>query len=86
MSRWVKKVIGKLIGDVQNAFVEGFYIVDGVLIANETMDFLKRTKMLSLIFKVDFEKFYDSLEWDFLLQIMRCMGFRSKWCKWVEAC
>lgn len=86
MAHRVKKVVGKLIGDVQNAFIEGRYILDGVLIANETMDFLKKTKKKSLIFKVDFEKAYDSLNWDFLSEIMRCMGFGSKWCKWVEAC
>ena len=52
----VKKVIGKIIGEVQNAFIEGRYILDGVLIANETMEFLKRKKMKGLIFKVDFEE------------------------------
>ena len=39
-----------------------------------------------MVFKVDFEKAYDSIEWDFLLDIMKEMGFDRKWVKWIKAC
>nr|GEY73959.1 putative RNA-directed DNA polymerase, eukaryota, reverse transcriptase zinc-binding domain protein [Tanacetum cinerariifolium] len=56
----VKRVASSMVGEVQNAFIKGRYILDGVLIANETMDFLREKKEKGLIFKVDFEKAYDS--------------------------
>ncbi|GKD13483.1 reverse transcriptase domain, reverse transcriptase zinc-binding domain protein [Tanacetum coccineum] len=31
-----------------------------------------------------FEKAYNSLNWEYLLEIMRLMGFGDKWCKWIE--
>ncbi|GKA53023.1 RNA-directed DNA polymerase, eukaryota [Tanacetum coccineum] len=74
----IKKVVGNVVGDVQNAFIKGRYILDGVLIANETMEFLKKRRERGLIFKVDFEKAYDSINWKFLLNIMRRMGFGVK--------
>nr|GFA29086.1 RNA-directed DNA polymerase, eukaryota, reverse transcriptase zinc-binding domain protein [Tanacetum cinerariifolium] len=27
---------------------------------------------------------YNSLDWEYLLEIMRLMGFGDKWCKWIE--
>ncbi|GJS28095.1 putative RNA-directed DNA polymerase, eukaryota, reverse transcriptase zinc-binding domain protein [Tanacetum coccineum] len=45
-----------------------------------------KKKIKGLIFKVDFEKAYDSIEWGYLIEIMERMGFGVKWCKWVTAC
>lgn len=86
LSERFKRVVGNVVGEVQNAFIKGRYILDGVLIANETMDFLKKKKEKGLIFKVNFEKAYDSINWRFLLGIMRRMGFGNKWIKWVDTC
>ncbi|GKC37122.1 reverse transcriptase domain-containing protein [Tanacetum coccineum] len=71
----VKRVVNKVVGDAQNAFNKGRYILDDILVANETMDYLRKTQGKGLIFKVDFEKAYDSLNWRFLLDIMEKMGF-----------
>ncbi|GJR70222.1 reverse transcriptase domain, reverse transcriptase zinc-binding domain protein [Tanacetum coccineum] len=64
----------------------GRYILDGVLIANETMEFLKKKKEKGLIFKVDFQKAFDNINWRFLINIMERMGFGEKWRKLVEIC
>ncbi|GJS96023.1 reverse transcriptase domain, reverse transcriptase zinc-binding domain protein [Tanacetum coccineum] len=82
----VKRVAGNVVREVQNAFIKGRYILDGVLIANETMEFLKKKKEKGLVFKVDFEKAYDSINWIFILDLMKRMGFGEKLCKWVEIC
>nr|GFA10094.1 cysteine-rich receptor-like protein kinase [Tanacetum cinerariifolium] len=81
-----KKVVGKVVGDVQNEFIKGRYILNGVLIANEVVDHMRRTRCKSLIFKVDFEKAYDSLNWRFLSDMMGKMRFENKCCSWIECC
>lgn len=53
---------------------------------NETVDFMKRKKEKGLIFKVDFEKAYDSLNWGFLDEVLGKMGLGSKWRHWMSAC
>lgn len=78
--------MNKLVGEVQNAFIGGRYILDGVLIGNETISFLKKAKRKCLVFKVDFEKAYDCLNWNFLIGILKSMGFENKWYKWIESC
>ncbi|GJZ47895.1 putative RNA-directed DNA polymerase, eukaryota, reverse transcriptase zinc-binding domain protein [Tanacetum coccineum] len=76
-SKRVKKAMGNVVGDVQNAFIKGRFILDGVLIANKTVDYLKKNRSKGLIFKVDFEKAYDSLNWRFLIDKMNKMGLEK---------
>ena len=37
-----------------------------------------------MILKIDFEKAYDKVKWDFLQQTLRMKGFDPKWCEWVK--
>jgi hypothetical protein len=68
----------------QSAFLPGRYILEGVVVLHETIHELKRKKQNGLILKLDFEKAYDKVNWDFLQQVLRMRGFPSLWCQWVE--
>jgi len=47
------------------------------------MNYIK--KQDGIIFKIYFEKAYDKVKWDFLLQTLRMKGFSKTWCKLVHA-
>ncbi|GJX92097.1 RNA-directed DNA polymerase, eukaryota [Tanacetum coccineum] len=49
-------------------------------------DIVSEKKQKSLIFKVDFEKAYDSVRWDFLEAVLKKFGFSNKWCNWIQFC
>jgi hypothetical protein len=36
--------------------------------------------------KLDMEKAFDSMEWGFLLEIMKLLGFSSIWINWIYQC
>jgi exonuclease III len=57
----LKKVLGKLISKIQTAFLPDRQILDGVLVVNELLDLAKRRKDNCLMFKVDFERAYDTV-------------------------
>ena len=78
LANGIKRVMGEIISQSQNAFVEGRQILDAVLIANEAVDSILRRKENGILCKLDIEKAYDHIRWDFLLQIMERMGFGSK--------
>nr|GEX69201.1 nucleotide-binding alpha-beta plait domain-containing protein [Tanacetum cinerariifolium] len=59
-------VLSDLINEVQYAFVADRQILDGPFILNEVHHWCRKKKKHVLIFKVDFEKAYDSVRWDFL--------------------
>ncbi|KAJ9538630.1 LOW QUALITY PROTEIN: hypothetical protein OSB04_031363 [Centaurea solstitialis] len=78
----LQKVIGSVIGEEQHAFIHGRW----VLIANELLSFVTKDKTKSFAFKVDYEKTYDCVCWEFLFDTMRSMGFGEKCIRWIRAC
>jgi hypothetical protein len=61
-------------------------LVEGVVVVNEVIDYAKKMGKDCLIFKVDFEKAYDSVDWDFLDYMLGRFGFSDKWRSWMKAC
>nr|GEX50889.1 RNA-directed DNA polymerase, eukaryota [Tanacetum cinerariifolium] len=61
-------------------------ILDGPFILNEVLQWCKPKKKQLLIFKVHFEKAYDSVRWDFLDDVLKKFGFGNKWCAWIQSC
>jgi len=75
LSKRLKAVLPGLIGDAQTAFVTGRQILDGALIANEVVHWLKRKKKSGVLLKLDFQKAFDSIDWDSLDVVLEEMGF-----------
>ena len=67
------QVIGSIVAEEQSTFVQKSQILDGILIANEVVDEASRSKKELLLFKVDFEKAYDSVDWGYLNAVMERM-------------
>ena len=86
LSKRLREALPALIGEAQTAFIKGRQILDGALIANETVQWLKRKKKPGILMKLDFEKAYDTLSWDSVDNVLREMGFGVKWRRWIEAC
>ena len=78
----IKKVMGKVITESSNAFVDGRHILDAVLIANKVVDSRLKNNERSVLCKSDIEKAYDHVNWKFLMAVLRKMGFGEKWKKW----
>lgn len=59
--------------------------MDGVLVLNEVVDYAKIVKRKCMLVKMDFEKAYDCISWDFLRSMLRKMDFGDRWCGWMKA-
>ena len=86
LARRLAAVMNFIISTSQSTFLKGRNLVDGVLVVNELVDYAKKAKKECLIFKVDFEKAYDSVDWGFLEYMMRRVGMCDKWVAWIKAC
>ena len=49
-----------------------------------TASILHRKRIPSALFKVDIAKAFDSVNWSFLLAILRHMGFPRRWINWIS--
>ena len=82
----MKGVLAKVISMSQNAFVEGWQIMDAVLVANEAIDSILKSNRGVILCKLDIEKAYDYVDWSFLLAVLEKMGFGERWCRWIKWC
>ena len=72
-----------VIGGNQTRFVKGRNILEGVVVLHEVIHELKTTKRKGIILKIDFEKAYDKVRWDFLEEVLTGKGFPPKWINWI---
>jgi hypothetical protein len=85
----LKMVLPHVISPNQSAFIPGRLITDNVMAAYETMHTM-HTSMWSKVgfmgIKLDMSKAYDRVEWGFLEEVMKKMGFPNRWINWVMEC
>lgn len=80
----LRSILPKLIDQCQFAFLKGRGLLEAVLLGNEVMSELKHQNLF--VIKVDITKAYGSVHWDYLLDVMKFMGFPSCWIGWIEVC
>ncbi|KAL5569671.1 hypothetical protein UlMin_026246, partial [Ulmus minor] len=82
----LREVLEETISMTQGAFVHNRQILDVVLVATEAVEDYRKRKKRGVIFKVDFEKAYDHVNWDFLDLVLEKKGFGVKWRTWMRGC
>ncbi|XP_010512944.1 PREDICTED: uncharacterized protein LOC104788863 [Camelina sativa] len=85
----LRKALPKLISETQSAFVARRLITDNILLAQENFHALRtnstcRSKFVAI--KTDMSKAYDRVEWLFLEQLLRKLGFDEKWISLLMCC
>ncbi|WOL05350.1 hypothetical protein Cni_G14078 [Canna indica] len=81
----LKPLMSNLIGDSQCAFLPGKSTHNCFMAANELIHHCKRSGTEGYLSKLDLAKAFDSVSWEFLLEILRKRGFPVMWVKWISS-
>ena len=90
--KWITKVLtrrldsiaDKLILPGQTAFMQDRNIMSGIMALHEVLHETKRKRVCGVILKLDFEKAYDKVCWNFLFKNLEMRRFCDTWCKWIK--
>ena len=85
----LKAILPHVISENQSVFQAGRVITDNILMAFETLHYMKhhqKGKSGFMALKLDMSKAYDWVEWIFLENIMKRMGFDVKWVNLIMEC
>jgi len=66
--------LAEVISTDQSAFIPTRYILDNILLLQETISWAKESKQDAILLKLDFKKAYDTVHLPFLFGILETMG------------
>ncbi|KAG7578919.1 Reverse transcriptase domain [Arabidopsis thaliana x Arabidopsis arenosa] len=84
----LKPVMSKLIGPAQASFIPGRVSTDNIVLVQEAVHSMRRKKGRKgwMLLKLDLEKAYDRIRWDFLEDTLRAAGFSEVWVTRIMQC
>lgn len=83
----LKKVLRSVISNTQSAFIPGRLLVENVLMATELVQgYNWKNISKRSILKVDLKKAFDSLNWDFILFILKALSFPDSFVNLIAQC
>jgi len=78
------KVAQRLVATNQSAFITGRYILESVVVAHEVVHSLHKIGEKGVILKLDYEKAYNKVSWNFLFEVLESRGFSERWILWIK--
>jgi hypothetical protein len=83
-----KALLHLFISPYQSVFVPSKSIQDNTIMAHELFNVINSKKGRGglMAIKIDMEKAFDRMEWNFILAILSKLGFHPTWVNWVRIC
>ncbi|KAL5727971.1 hypothetical protein ACHQM5_001105 [Ranunculus cassubicifolius] len=84
----MKPIVARVITPNQAAFISGRSIMDHVLLVHEALHTFNKMKRKegAVMIKIDSNKAYDRLSWEFLQECLLWFGFNEHWIRMVLFC
>ena len=80
----LKAVLNNIISPEQSGFLKGRYIGENIRLVLDTIAHCNSYKINGVLIFLDFEKAFDSLDWDFLFQSLSYFSFGPELMNWIK--
>jgi hypothetical protein len=77
-------VMEKPLSPCQTAFIKERFITDGIMLLQDVLRESKFIKQQGVVLKIDFEKAYDKVNWNFLFDCCSHKCFSDNWLIWIK--
>ena len=77
--------MNKLVSNAQSAFIKTRSIHDNFLYVRNLARRLHKSRTPTLLFKLDIKTAFDSVRWDYLMDLLQHLGFPPRFRDWVSA-
>ena len=84
LAKRMEQLLPKLIHTDQTGFISGRYIGQNIRLLSDIMEFSDTKKFQGIFLFVDFEKAFDTLEWNFILKSLEAFNFGDNFKRWVS--
>ncbi|CAN0901853.1 Putative ribonuclease H protein At1g65750, partial [Linum grandiflorum] len=81
-----RSCLKEVISSPQCAFLDGRQISEASLLANEIIDSRRSSGKNGLVFKLDLEKAFDSVNWECIIFMLERFNFPPIWISWIRSC
>ena len=84
LSLRIRKVLPSIINSNQSGYVDGRYIGDSIRLIQDVMEYSKLQKLSGMLLFIDFQKAFDSVEFDFIAKTLSRFNFGKNLIKWLK--
>ena len=81
----IKLTLNKLIHSDQKGFITGRFIGENIRQTYDMINYCKENKLKGLIVLIDFEKAFDSIDWEFISKTLKIFNFGPNIIKWINS-
>ena len=86
LARRLKKVLGRIVHKNQTGFIPRRNIFDNFLNVQEGLNLAISSPVPTMGIKLDLEKAYDNVNWQFIFKVLEWLSFPLSFINWIKGC